>query len=80
MNSFAYFAQPTYWRADYGYRGDWAVEDIVLVMPKAGNEGVPAEEVAAQGAAAAQRGGRDAVHAEGDQADPCRPTARCRRR
>ncbi len=45
MNSFTYFAQPTYWRADYGYRGDWATEELVLVMSKADNEGLTAEEV-----------------------------------
>lgn len=31
-NSFMYFGQPAYWRADYGYRGDWQVETIQLVM------------------------------------------------
>lgn len=46
MSSFGYFAQPNYWRADYGYRGDWEVENCVLVMPRAGNEGVPAQELA----------------------------------
>ncbi|MFO1315528.1 MAG: methyltransferase domain-containing protein [Burkholderiales bacterium] len=45
MNSFAYFAQPTYWRADYGYRGDWAIEEMVLVMSKAENEGLTAAAV-----------------------------------
>lgn len=30
--SFAYFAQPTYWRADYGYRGDWQAERITLSL------------------------------------------------
>jgi hypothetical protein len=25
-----YFAQPTYYRADYGYRGDWETDVIVL--------------------------------------------------
>jgi hypothetical protein len=29
--SFMYFAQPTYWRADYGYRGDWQVVNCKLV-------------------------------------------------
>ena len=28
--SFGYFSQPYYWRADYGYRGDWKVEKIRL--------------------------------------------------
>lgn len=32
LNSFNYFSQPLYWRADYGYRGDWKVEQIVLVI------------------------------------------------
>jgi hypothetical protein len=31
--SFNYFAQPTYWRADYGYRGDWQPETIELKIP-----------------------------------------------
>lgn len=30
VNSFGYFSQPWYWRADYGYRGDWQVEKIIL--------------------------------------------------
>jgi len=30
--SWAYFGQPHYWRADYGYRGDWDLEEIVLVV------------------------------------------------
>jgi len=35
LNSYGYFAQPTYWRADYGYRGDWQAEMIVLAVAKA---------------------------------------------
>jgi hypothetical protein len=32
--SFGYFSQPYYWRADYGYRGDWLTESITLeVVP-----------------------------------------------
>ncbi len=30
LNSFGYFSQPFYWRADYGYRGDWQPETIGL--------------------------------------------------
>jgi len=26
--SFVYFGQPAYSRADYGYRGDWAIESV----------------------------------------------------
>jgi hypothetical protein len=34
VGSFGYFSQPYYWRADYGYRGDWTTETITLeVMP-----------------------------------------------
>lgn len=32
INSFGYFSQPYYWRADYGYRGDWATEVVTLVV------------------------------------------------
>jgi SAM-dependent methyltransferase len=28
--SFGYFSQPYYWRADYGYRGDWQPDRVVL--------------------------------------------------
>ena len=28
--SFGYFSQPYYWRADYGYRGDWLTESVQL--------------------------------------------------
>lgn len=31
LNSWGYFGQPNYWRADYGYRGDWQPEEITLV-------------------------------------------------
>lgn len=31
--SFLYFAQPTYWQADYNYRGDWQPEKVVLQIP-----------------------------------------------
>ncbi len=30
--SWGYFSQPHYWRADYGYRGDWELSDVVLVV------------------------------------------------
>jgi hypothetical protein len=30
LGSFGYFSQPYYWRADYGYRGDWQPATIVL--------------------------------------------------
>ena len=31
--SFRYFGQPFYWLADYGYRGDWKVEKIEILLP-----------------------------------------------
>jgi glycosyltransferase involved in cell wall biosynthesis/SAM-dependent methyltransferase len=31
-NSFGYFSQPFYWRADYGYRGDWQPYRIVFLV------------------------------------------------
>jgi len=30
--SFGYFSQPYYWRADYGYRGDWLTHEIRLLV------------------------------------------------
>ena len=32
--SFGYFSQPYYWKADYGYRGDWQVEVIRLTVDR----------------------------------------------
>jgi SAM-dependent methyltransferase len=34
IGSFGYFSQPFYWRADYGYRGDWQPKKITLTMDK----------------------------------------------
>lgn len=36
LNSFGFFSQPFYWRADYGYKGDWQPKLIVLHL-----DGVP---------------------------------------
>lgn len=44
MNSFAVFAQPYYWRADYGYRADWQADKITLVINRR-YEGLSAQEV-----------------------------------
>lgn len=30
LGSYGYFSQPYYWRADYGYRGDWQPEQLSL--------------------------------------------------
>jgi SAM-dependent methyltransferase len=45
INSFAFFAQPNYWRADYGYRGDWQPDHIVLKVKRAANEGLTVDQV-----------------------------------
>jgi SAM-dependent methyltransferase len=34
-NSFLYFGQGMYWRADYGYGGDWAVKRVTLTLREA---------------------------------------------
>jgi SAM-dependent methyltransferase len=45
MNSFGYFSQPFYWRADYGYRGDWEQTSLTLIVPRAGNAGLSADQL-----------------------------------
>ena len=39
IGSFGYYSQPYYWRADYGYRGDWQAKNITLVVGKRFVEG-----------------------------------------
>lgn len=34
LQSFEYFSQPCYWRADYGYRGDWKTKARNLLINK----------------------------------------------
>lgn len=43
VGSFGFFGQPHYWRADYGYRGDWQVQRIVLLIPRGRAQGMSAE-------------------------------------
>ena len=45
LNSFGYFSQPSYWRADYGYRGDWQPEKVRLLLPAAENQGLSPKEI-----------------------------------
>jgi len=45
LNSFGYFSQPFYWRADYGYRGDWQVEKISLLLSRQHYEGKKQEAI-----------------------------------
>lgn len=39
LNTFGYFSQPFYWRADYGYRGDWQTARTQLLVSKRRYEG-----------------------------------------
>jgi SAM-dependent methyltransferase len=45
MNSFAYFSQPAYSRADYGYRGDWATNKITLHVDRNRHSGKKVEDI-----------------------------------
>ncbi|HHU64075.1 MAG TPA: glycosyltransferase [Clostridiales bacterium] len=45
LTSFGYFSQPFYWRADYGYRGDWLTEKITLVVDKDRYSGKTPQEI-----------------------------------
>lgn len=42
--SFGYFSQPYYWRADYGYRGDWITETVQLSIAPAYRD-LPPQEI-----------------------------------
>jgi len=44
-NSFCYFSQPTYWRADYGYRGDWQAKIVNLCVPRAKHGAMPPQQL-----------------------------------
>lgn len=44
-DSYGFFAQPAYWRADYGYRGDWQPETITLVVDRERYAGVPDDQL-----------------------------------
>lgn len=48
LNSFGYFSQPFYWRADYGYRGDWLTERIVLSLRRAEHERLDPQSIMAR--------------------------------
>jgi SAM-dependent methyltransferase len=45
LNSFSYFAQPYYWFADYGYRGDWLIDKIILLVDANTHQGKNAEQI-----------------------------------
>jgi glycosyltransferase involved in cell wall biosynthesis/SAM-dependent methyltransferase len=44
-NSFGYFSQPFYWRADYGYRGDWRVDKLTYVVNREKNADLSESEI-----------------------------------
>jgi len=46
--SFGYFSQPFYWRADYGYRGDWNPDKVTLLVDKTRCAGLGAQETLAK--------------------------------
>jgi SAM-dependent methyltransferase len=46
--SFGYFSQPCYWRADYGYRGDWRLDKVQLMVDGARCAGLEMQEVFAK--------------------------------
>lgn len=48
IQSWLYFSQPAYWRADYGYRGDWQPERIELRLPKALTANTTAQDLLAR--------------------------------
>lgn len=45
IQSWGYFSMPFYWRADYGYRADWAVDRIELCVDKKTYDGVDGHEI-----------------------------------
>ena len=47
-NSFGYFSQPFYWRADYGYRGDWRVDKLTYLVNSEGNALLTVPEILAK--------------------------------
>jgi SAM-dependent methyltransferase len=47
-NSFGYFSQPWYWRADYGYRADWQPLRLRLSVSRDRCQGLGAPEILAK--------------------------------
>ena len=45
LQSWGYFSQPFFWRADYKFRADWQPELITLLIPKAIVDETPHEEI-----------------------------------
>jgi SAM-dependent methyltransferase len=45
LKSFGFFSQPFYFKADYGYRGDWLTEKITLLVDAQVHQGKNAEQI-----------------------------------
>ncbi|MCP2729301.1 class I SAM-dependent methyltransferase [Limnofasciculus baicalensis] len=45
LKSFGFFSQPFYFKADYGYRGDWLTEKIILLVDAHVHQGKNAEQI-----------------------------------
>ena len=45
LKSFGFFSQPFYFKADYGYRGDWLTEKITLLVDANVHQGKNAEQI-----------------------------------
>ena len=45
LQSWGYFSQPFYWRADYQFTADWSPELIVLLIPKDIIDATPPDEI-----------------------------------
>jgi len=45
LQTFGYFSQPFYWRADYGYRGDWKTSHIRLLVSQKRYKGKSSQEI-----------------------------------
>jgi glycosyltransferase involved in cell wall biosynthesis len=46
--SFGYYSQPFYWRADYGYRGDWQPQEIILLVSEQACQNLSDAEILAR--------------------------------
>jgi predicted SAM-dependent methyltransferase len=45
LKSFGFFSQPFYFRADYGYRGDWQTEQITLLVEAQRHQGKTVDQL-----------------------------------
>jgi hypothetical protein len=48
IGSFVFFSQPYYWRADYGYRGDWQPVKTLLLVDRNRCEGLDPQQIMAR--------------------------------